>query len=146
MKRTISLLLWFLLFFLTSISLHASTTVSANLVSDTQWNQAGNPYLLSGSISVPQGVMLTIGPGVVVVFQGSAQMEVGGTLLVDGSAASPVVFNMTQGGLQNKFFLNGGSAHIVNAKFLGDLPGQGFPVLPGGKRPDRGKRHLPAGS
>jgi hypothetical protein len=121
MKRTISLLFWFLPVLLTSISLDAATNVSANLVSDAQWNQAGNPYLISGNISVPQGVMLSIGPGVQVVFQGTAQLEVAGTLLVDGSAAFPAVFNMTPGGLQSKFFLNGGTANIANAKFLGGI-------------------------
>ncbi len=65
--------------------------------------------------------MLSIGPGVQVVFQGTSQLEVDGTLLAHGSAASPVVFNMIQGGLQSKFFLNGGTANIVNAKFVGGI-------------------------
>ncbi len=121
MKQSISLFLWFLPAYLICISLNAATTVSANLVSDTQWNKVGNPYVLTGNFTVPQGVMLSIGPGVQVVFQGSAQFEVDGTLLVGASAADPAIFNMTQGGLQSKFFLNSGTANIVNAKFLGGI-------------------------
>ncbi len=121
MKRTISVLTWILSISLLSLNLNASTTVSSNLISDTQWNQAGSPYLISGNISVPQGVMLTIDHGVQVIFQGTSQLEVDGTLLVSGIAANPAVFNMLQGGLQDKFFLNGGTANILNAKFLGGI-------------------------
>lgn len=114
MKRKVPLI--FLLFITTSS--FASTNVPNSLSGDNQWNSDGNPYIVQGKVVVPKGVTLRIGPNVKVVFQGASALEVDGTLDVTGSAAAPVVFDMTQGGLQSEVFLNGADADISNAKFL----------------------------
>ena len=61
----------------------AQTEVSGDLWG--VWDRAGSPYLVTGDIRVPPDYTLTIGPGVVVDFQGYY------TLLVDSAAALTAV-------------------------------------------------------
>lgn len=105
--------------FLVSLSTlsFASTNVPSTLSGDTQWTRDGSPYVVQGKALVPKGATLRIDPGVKVVFQGPAALEVDGDLEVQGSAAAPAVFDMTQAGLHSEIFLNGAEAHIVNSKF-----------------------------
>ncbi len=112
MKRSI-----FIISFLTfTSSLYASTNVPNLISGDTQWDQTGSPYLIQGKVVVAKGASLQVGAGVQVIFQGASALEVDGTLQVQGSAAAPAVFNMIEGGLQSELFINGGEAHITNAK------------------------------
>ncbi len=99
-----------------SSQLSASTNVGATLSTDTQWDQSGSPYIIQSRVLVPPGVTLKIGPGVQVVFQGPATLEIGGDLKVAASAAAPAVFNMTDGGLQSALFIDGGEAFLTNIK------------------------------
>jgi len=98
--------------------LFASTNVGASLSENTQWNQSGSPYIVQSRVLVPPGVTLKIGPGVQVVFQGPATLHITGQLIVEGSAAAPAVFNMTDAGLQSALFIDGGEAQLSNAKVL----------------------------
>jgi hypothetical protein len=117
MKR---LTLFWALFFLVS-PLPASTVVPDTLTGDVQWDSSNSPYIIQGKVDVPVGSTLSIGPGVHVVYQGVGELAVEGNLTIAGSAAAPVVFDMTQAGLQSQFFLNGAQADIQNAKFLGGI-------------------------
>ena len=117
MKHKIYLLLFLALSTLTT-STFASTNVPASISTDTQWDASGSPYLIQGKVVVAKGATLHISPGVQVVFQGPSAMEVNGTLDVEGSAAAPAVFRMTEGGLQSELFINGGTADITNARVL----------------------------
>ncbi len=100
---------------------HAATNVGATLSSDTQWDQSGSPYIIQARVLVPPGVTLKIGPGVQVVFQGPATLQISGDLKVEGSAAAPAVFNMTDGGLQSALFIDGGEAFMANSKVVGGV-------------------------
>jgi RHS repeat-associated protein len=70
----------------------ASTSVSGTINVNTTWNTAGSPYLLSGAVSVASAKTLTVDAGVVVKFQSGAALTVNGTIDVNGSSGSPVIF------------------------------------------------------
>ena len=110
----------FIFSFLTALSpqLFASTNVGASLSANTQWDQTGSPYIVQGRVLVPPGVTLNIGPGVQVVFQGPATLQISGELKIEGSAAAPAVINMMNGGLRNTLFIDGGEAYFSNMKIL----------------------------
>lgn len=121
MKRILSIFSLLLTVILVSPRLYASTNVGATLSSDTQWDQSGSPYIIQARVLVPPGVTLKIGHGVQVVFQGPATLQISGDLKVEGSAAAPAVFNMTDGGLQSALFIDGGEAWLSNMKVLGGV-------------------------
>jgi hypothetical protein len=110
----------FILSLLTLLSprLFASTNVGASLSENTQWDQTGSPYIVQGRVLVPPGVTLNIGPGVQVVFQGPATLQISGELKIEGSAATPAVINMMNGGLRNTLLVDGGEAYFSNMKIL----------------------------
>jgi len=70
-----------------------STTVSA-ITTTTTWTLAGAPYFIGSGVRIPQGVTLTIEPGVHVYFTTkSARLYVdGGALHAIGGPSDPVVF------------------------------------------------------
>jgi hypothetical protein len=55
---------------------------------------SGSPYLISGEVTIPTGVTLTIQPGVHIFFSGAkAGLQVdGGALAATGTVAAPIVF------------------------------------------------------
>ena len=71
------------LVFITDV--HASKSVGGLIVSDTTWGAADSPYQLTGPVGVPNGVTLTIEPGVTVDF-GSYYLLVNGTLTARGTS------------------------------------------------------------
>ncbi|MGH7739854.1 MAG: right-handed parallel beta-helix repeat-containing protein [bacterium] len=99
----------------------ASTQVPGTLSGNVDWDSSQSPYIIQGKVEIPQGSVLHIGPGVHVVYQGVGELLVNGVLEVKGSASSPVVFDMTQTGLQSQFVLSGARADIANARFLGGI-------------------------
>jgi parallel beta-helix repeat protein len=67
------------------------TYVSGNITTDTVWTAANSPYVAS-QVTVNSGVTLTIDPGVVIKFPGYSGLTVNGTLLAEGTEASPITF------------------------------------------------------
>ena len=57
-----------------------------NITTDTTWNQAGSPYILNQSITVQNGVTLTIGPNVIVMADPGVTLTINGSLAVNGVA------------------------------------------------------------
>jgi hypothetical protein len=55
------------------------------------WN-SGKPFVIYNSILVPDGCTLTINPGVEVYSHSNSRIYVEGTLIVNGSHTSPVIF------------------------------------------------------
>ena len=77
----------------------AQTSVAGGSVSGT-WTLANSPYLVQGSIMIPDGQTLAIEPGVRVEFQGTYKLLVLGRLLAIGTATDTIVFtaaNITNG-------------------------------------------------
>jgi hypothetical protein len=71
-------------------------TGPTDLTGNPVWTVAGSPYILNGAVKVKPNATLTINPGVVVKFNGTAAslaIEAAGTLLAGQPTASePVVF------------------------------------------------------
>ena len=58
------------------------------------WTSANYPYLIEGEITVPDGEMLTIEPGVLVEFQGHYKFHIQGQLLAIGTFSENIVFTI----------------------------------------------------
>lgn len=58
----------------------------------TTWTQSGSPYNIYCNITIPQGYVLNIYPGVTVNFMGHYYLDVQGTLTAIGVSGSEVVF------------------------------------------------------
>lgn len=72
----------------------ASCNVSGAISTNTIWSPATcDPYIVSGNIVVMPGVTLTITPGARVLFNAGKALQIGGTLVARGSAASPIRFS-----------------------------------------------------
>ena len=71
---------------------HASAQVGGTIASDTTWTQANSPYQLTGQVTVPYNVTLTIEPGVTVNF-GNYYIQVSGTLQARGTSDSNIFFS-----------------------------------------------------
>ncbi|MBF0532546.1 MAG: fibronectin type III domain-containing protein [Candidatus Omnitrophica bacterium] len=73
-------------------TLNAFTEVSGVISSNTTWTLSHSPYLVTGDITVNNGVILTIEPGVIIKFNGSYLIDGQGVILAQGTAQSPIVF------------------------------------------------------
>lgn len=72
----------------------AQTIIPAGNVSGT-WTLAGSPYLIQGSIMIPNDSTLTIEPGSTVNFQGTYKLYVQGRLLAIGTITDTITFTAT---------------------------------------------------
>jgi hypothetical protein len=79
------------LFFAFVVGLSAFTTVPAGPVTGN-WTAAGSPYQVMGNISIINGALLTVGPGVEVVFQGIYKLDVMGQIVCNGDEANNITF------------------------------------------------------
>ena len=69
----------------------ASTEFSGVISTDLTWTKGAAPFILTGLVTISNGVTLTIQPGVSVVL-GSYNIVVNGTLQAQGSVAEPIRF------------------------------------------------------
>jgi len=96
----------------------AQTNVPGGLVSGT-WTLAGSPYLIQGSVQIPNDSTLTIKPGVTIIFQGTYKLNVQGRLLAIGTNVDTIVFtaaNISNGWRGIRF--NGTSAINDSSKVI----------------------------
>ncbi|MCW5554117.1 MAG: lamin tail domain-containing protein [Verrucomicrobiae bacterium] len=66
------------------------TVLPSNLTSDTTLTAANSPYTLTNDLIVPENVTLTLGPGVKFLLPPARNLEVHGTLLINGTSNAPV--------------------------------------------------------
>jgi hypothetical protein len=88
---TALLILLFSSMFLLFNPVHAATSVSGSINSDTTWTKANSPYQSTSSLIVEDGVTLTIEPGVTVDMNGW-YMSVLGSLQAQGKAYDQIHF------------------------------------------------------
>lgn len=70
--------------------------VAGTIAADTTWT-SDKTYLVNGNVGIAPGATLTIQPGTVVQFNGDYALNVGGTLIADGTAGQPIVFQPAAG-------------------------------------------------
>ena len=85
----------FLLFSFIALTIisNAQTVIPPGDVSGT-WAVGGSPYEIQGEITIPDGLTLTIEPGVLVEFQGHYKLNVQGRLLAVGTETDTIVFTI----------------------------------------------------
>ena len=81
---------------------HAVTSVYGSINENTTWTAINSPYYLTGTVTVNNGVTLTIQPGVTVNL-GSYSLIINGALSAQGTSNNKIVFlsngyNSTQTG------------------------------------------------
>lgn len=70
----------------------SQTSISGSLINNTTWTPDGNPYVVTGTLLVPQSVELILEPGVVVKFELGAGIQVEGKLSAIGTEQDSIVF------------------------------------------------------
>ncbi|OFX24269.1 MAG: hypothetical protein A2033_17140 [Bacteroidetes bacterium GWA2_31_9] len=91
MNNLYTFLLLFAAIFSCFNNVSAQTSVAGGNVSGT-WTLADSPYLINGSIQIPNGQTLTIEPGVTVDFQGHYKLYVQGQILAIGTETDSITF------------------------------------------------------
>ena len=100
----------FLFALLLALPAWGDTNISGNIGVDTTWTVAGSPYILTGDVTVgsSSGATLTIDPGVVVKGNTNAHFLINysnkGALVVNGTAANPVLFTANNSTSQGAWF------------------------------------------
>ncbi|MBU0700327.1 hypothetical protein KKE26_03395 [bacterium] len=69
-----------------------ATDVSGTITTDTTYNTANSPYIVTGDVIVNTGVTLTIEPGVIVKFATNTSLIAYGKLLAVGEQVNKIVF------------------------------------------------------
>jgi parallel beta-helix repeat protein len=99
-------------FIILTIISNAQTVIPPGDVSGT-WAIGGSPYEIQGEIKVPDGLTLTIEPGVLVEFQGHYKLNVQGRLLAVGTETDTITFTINDTtGFHNPNIPDGGWAGI----------------------------------
>ena len=99
--------------FLISLITFAQTNVSGPYFTNTVWNLSGSPYNLYGDVQIPDGVSLTIEPGVVINFNSDYEILIKGTLISNGTSSQPIKLN---GNVSGKAMLMFKSTNLNNSK------------------------------
>jgi hypothetical protein len=95
----------------------AVTTVpGGNLANSTIWSTAGGPYRLTGNLTIPAGITLTIEPGATVFCDPSVGFVVNGRLVAQGSELARIRFTRPPGATSSWAgfqFLNTHESNVV---------------------------------
>ncbi len=102
-----------------SIATFAQTELSGTITSDSTLTSAGNPYTVTGNLTVASGVTLTVDSGVLIQFNAGVRLYVYGTLNAESavftsSAATPAPGDW--GDIEIGGYYNTGSATFTNCE------------------------------
>lgn len=97
---------------------------SGTLTVSQDWCPEHNPHILNGTVSVPDGITLTLRPGVIVKAYGSTYLYVAGALTAIGTSAEPVLLTSAADsgpGQWGGIFLHNGEADLrhVTIRYTG---------------------------
>ena len=70
----------------------SQTTVSGAITSDSTWSLADSPYILTGSVLVPDGITLTIEAGVNVKVNPGLYIKNEGIIIAVGTSGNKITF------------------------------------------------------
>ena len=79
----------------------AQTEVSGSIPFSTTWTSDLSPYLVVGDVQIPEGVSLTIEPGVEIWFDGAYEILVQGDIVANGTAGDSIVFTSSTPGVSS---------------------------------------------
>jgi len=86
-----------LLFFIDGLTQRTlATDVSGIISSDTTWDLAESPYVVTGTVLVSSGVKLTVEAGVEAKFASGTSLQVFGELVARGTSSSGITFTSAQ--------------------------------------------------
>ncbi|NHM26458.1 hypothetical protein G7K71_05535 [Desulfofundulus sp. TPOSR] len=92
------------------------TKVRGFLEQDTTWVKSKSPYYMTGSVTVPEGVTLTIEPGVTVYFADEAypcQLKVWGKLVLKGTDSERIVLRKSSDKVQAEIVLYNQGGNVI---------------------------------
>ncbi|HDP67391.1 MAG TPA: hypothetical protein ENN20_02690 [Candidatus Marinimicrobia bacterium] len=69
-----------------------SIIVQGDITQNTTWTLAGSPYIVTNTVTVTEGVKLTIEPGVIVKFDYATKLIVNGSLDAQGTENNKIIF------------------------------------------------------
>ncbi len=104
-------------------------TTSGSLSHDETW---GNQNVLTGSVTVPSGITLTILPNSTVEFPSGASLTVSGSLIAIGTHVSPIKFTSTGStspGAWGSIVLNGSGANGSTIAYANIQYGTGMDII-----------------
>jgi len=79
----------------------AQTEVSGPIPFNTTWTSDLSPYLVIGDVQIPEGVSLTIDPGVEVQFAGTHEILVQGNIIANGTEIDSIIFTSSTPGVSS---------------------------------------------
>lgn len=94
------LILFIAIAMLASQAVYSQTYVSGGIYSNTTWNLAGSPYIVTGDVVVFAEVELTIDPGVAVKFDAGTGLEIRGVLTAIGTITDSIEFTSNLSSLE----------------------------------------------
>src|SRR3989344_1569458 len=68
------------------------TSGEANITENTTWTAIGSPYIVNAHVYIPNGITLTIEPGVEVRMQSGRKFDVEGMLNAEGTLSEKIIF------------------------------------------------------
>jgi len=86
--------------------------VAGTIATHTVWT-SDKTYVVNANVGIAPGVTLTIQPGTGVKFNGNYALNVGGTLVADGTAAQPIVFMPYSTGTWSRIYFDDPSSDAV---------------------------------
>lgn len=86
----------FLIAVLGYVASFGQTTVSGFISSNTTWNLAGSPYIVTGNTLLSNGCTLTIDPGVIIKFDTDKALQIDGQLIAIGTPTQRITFTSNQ--------------------------------------------------
>tara|TARA_Y100000815_G_scaffold273672_1_gene305540 strand:- start:1768 stop:2394 length:627 start_codon:yes stop_codon:yes gene_type:complete len=117
--------LFYLLLLAVVNSIFGQTNVSGGLFSDTTWNLAGSPYIITADVALFPGYTLTIEPGVVIKFNSGTKLMLRGELLATATSNNQIIFtsnmsNPVRGGWLGIEVENNQGGKIVASNIIGE--------------------------
>lgn len=113
--KTIKFLLLFLFFYTNAL---AQTNVSGTISADSTWTESGSPYIVTGNVTINNGVTLTVDPDVIVRFNSGRYLYVYGAL--NANSATFTSYRDSTGGSPSPgdwraiYINNDGTANLTN--------------------------------